>query len=113
MGARRRQAESGGNPKGNNMTLIGKWITVNNPDDNEYFMDGQISEGIGTEFGLVRMRNVKGGPSAELFRIFPIALLFHGFLFETEGELDRYLKWLDTPDDDGRPRVVAIRKERT
>jgi len=92
------------------MTIIGKWITVNNPDDNEYFLDGQITEQIGTEFVLVRMLNVNGGPSAELFRIFPIALLFHGSLFETEGELERYQKWMDTPDDNGRPRVVPMRK---
>jgi hypothetical protein len=83
------------------MSMIGKWVTIPEAEaDIEsvggYFSDGQITDEIGTDFFLVRLRNVQtatatDGPSHS--RIFSIADLADGFFFENETELDRFREW--------------------
>jgi hypothetical protein len=73
------------------MTLVGKWVTIPDLENEGYFQDGQITDQIGTDFFLIRLHNVIDGPPHS--RIFLIADLAEAFFFETEAELDRFREW--------------------
>jgi hypothetical protein len=70
--------------------MTGKWIQIPNSEDPDYSHDGQITEVFG-EHVLVRLRNVTDGPPHS--RLFPLADLVAGFVFETEGELTAWREW--------------------
>jgi hypothetical protein len=72
------------------MTMIGKFIQIPDSEDPDFSHDGQIQEVFGDMF-LVRMRNVVEGPPHS--RLFPIADLLVGFVFETEEELTAWREW--------------------
>jgi len=78
------------------MSMIKKWITIPEPNHNDYWHDGEIIEAIGVERFLVRLRNVTAGPQHS--RIFSVAALADGFVFETESELDQWREWADQPE---------------
>jgi hypothetical protein len=95
-------------------SLLGHWLHIL---DGEYCKCGQITMVVGTDHYLVRLR-LQGEA------MLPISQLMmtddfcdnddhHVAIFATEAELDAWLKWIDEPphgDDDGRPRIVSMRK---
>jgi hypothetical protein len=69
-------------------------------------MTGQITEAIGTERFLIRLRNVTPGPPHS--RIFSIAALSDGFFFETEAELIAFREWTEEPE--AMPKILKFEK---
>jgi hypothetical protein len=97
----------------NATSLIGHWVYIL---DGEYGKAGQITLSFGTDYLLVRIRpHNDAPPSSELMAADDLCsdqtADRYISIFDTEAELDAYLKWLDTPDDDGKPRVVSMRKD--
>jgi hypothetical protein len=94
--------------------LLGHWIHIL---DGEYGKCGQITMVVRPEHYLVRMRPYNGAqpPHSQLMTNddFCSDHDYYVAIFDTEAELDTWLAWMDTPTDDGRPRVVSMRKEPT
>jgi hypothetical protein len=94
-------------------TLVGRWIHILR---GEYSRCGQITMEVGTGHYLVRFRSHDDTPS--LCSLLTIAELcddigadYYVAHFETEEELNAWEKWMETPHDDGRPRVVKMNQE--
>jgi hypothetical protein len=68
------------------MSMIGKWTTFANPEDNDYSHDGQITEAIGTERFLIRLRNVWTGVFADIFH----RRSDRGFLFRDRSRAEYF-----------------------
>lgn len=72
------------------MTMIKKFVQIPNSEDNNYAHDGEITDVCGG-YVLVRMRNVVDGPPHS--RLFPLADVAAGFVFENREELMAWLEW--------------------
>ncbi len=95
-------------------TLVGRWV---NRSYGDYYKSGQIILSLGTEHHLIKWQAKEGcGPpitellcnddlcsneSREQFVVF----------FESEKELDAWMKWMNDPTDDKKPRIVSLRKD--
>ena len=72
------------------MTITGKFVTI--PIDEESYQDGQVTDEIADGFLVVRLCNViEGAPHS---RIFSIADLVDGYVFDTEIECDLFKEWI-------------------
>jgi hypothetical protein len=88
--------------------LQGRWVSIPN---REYYHIGQVT----LSFGHYHLNQESGPPN----RAPPWSRLVTSdelctdetFIFDSEDEMAAWLKWLETPDDGGQPRVVAMRKE--
>jgi len=91
-------------------SLQGRWIHVS---DGEYGRVGQITMADGPDHYLVRMRPHNGPPLSELMTRNDLctdgARDHYVAIFDNETELNAWLAWVD---DDGRPRVVSMRKDK-
>ena len=87
------------------MSMIGKFVTIPDSTEKDYWHDGEIIEAIGTDRFLVRLRNVVAGPPFS--RIFSIAGLTEAFFFENEQELDRFREWSEEP---ATPKILKFEK---
>jgi hypothetical protein len=82
---------------------------IPNPEDNDYWHDGQITEVFGEHaiapVFLVRLRSVIDSPPRS--QLFALADLIAGMLFETEAELTAMREW--NPDGN-KPHVIPMRQ---
>ena len=73
------------------MSMLKKFITIPDPTDADYFLDGQIIGEIGEGHFLIRLR--PAGDVAPCSKIFSITDLVDGFIFEDEAEQNRFREW--------------------
>lgn len=87
--------------------IVGKWALISNE---EYYNSGQVIEVLNEFFLLVRIRSP--GPSRiGLFEFPMLSYETDSAFFDTEEELDAFIKWLDTPEGESKLKVVPIKKE--
>lgn len=80
--------------------MIGKWVCVN---DGGHYNVGQVVAVVGVDFALVKIRPVYGPPT---MRLYEMSEFTNGSpLFDTEKELDEYIAWFETPDEN-KPKIV-------
>jgi hypothetical protein len=95
-----------------NTSLVGCWVSICQGD---YGRCGQIVMTVGADHYLVRIRPPHGLPQhsqlmtnqdlcSDSDRDYYVAI------FDTEADYDAWQTFMDTPDDDGGPRIVPMRK---
>jgi hypothetical protein len=76
------------------MSMIGKWVTIPDPEDNCYWRDGEITDEVGAGVFLIRLRNVAEVTEApQHSRLFSITDLAEAVFFENEAELIAFREW--------------------
>lgn len=91
--------------------MVGMWVVLNN---DEGYHIGYIKSFVGENHVLVRLRpHIKELSNVGITRLVCLCDLADpddfSCLFETEKELDAYIAWVETPDDD-KPKIVALKK---
>jgi hypothetical protein len=85
-------------------SLAGMWVHL--PLDDEYYQIGQIKFAVEDGVWLLQINPRPGAPRVS--RLVQIADLLRADLFDTEADLNAYMAWLDTPPDDGRPKIIQM-----
>lgn len=93
------------------MTMVGKWLVINNED---HYHIGEVVLVVCLTNFLVRIKEPdnNGCPATtmRLVTLEDVDFSSGSVIFNNEAELNAWLAWLDKPEEDGRPRVVPIKK---
>jgi hypothetical protein len=87
--------------------IVGLWVYISNDD---HYKTGYVRAAVGDFHWLVRMQSF-GNSGLSVTELVCIDQLHESFYFDSEEELNKWIEWLDKPDD-SKPRVVSIGKKK-
>ena len=81
--------------------IVGKWVLVN---EEEYYHSGCVTTVVG-ECLFIKLRPLPH--CEEHYRLFNLAMLLESFFFDTEAELDEFMKCMES-DTDPKLKIVTL-----